>query len=122
MSRGKPFETHPPLFPGPPPGAGAGHLSPLFSSHLQAAVASAASAGAAPHPVPGLHHPYFALPNPFLHAAGVTGHGAGQKSPILSRQNGAPGMNIFYPIIQPKVIKLVAKLQTRQQKLIFLVN
>ena len=82
MSRGKPFETHPSLFGGLPPGpapAVGGHLNPLFSSHLQAAAS-----------VPGLHNPYFGLPNPFL--PGVTGAGAtmsgGQKSPILSRTNG----------------------------------
>ena len=75
MSRGKPFETHPSLFGGLPPGpapAVGGHLNPLFSSHLQAAAS-----------VPGLHNPYFGLPNPFL--PGVTGAGAtmsgGQKSP-----------------------------------------
>ena len=73
MSRGKPFETGPPLsplFPALQPGPG--HVNPLFSSHLQAAVSSGS--------VPALHNPYFGLPNPFL--PGVTG----QKSPILGRQ------------------------------------
>ena len=70
MSRGKPFETHPGLFP-LPPHAAASHLSPLFSSHLQ----------------PSLHtNPYFALPNPFLQPP------AGQKtSPILSGVKGTVG-------------------------------
>ena len=65
MSRGKPFETHPGLFPHlPHHQAAASHLNPLFSaSHLQ----------------PSLHsNPYFALPNPFLQPP------AGQKtSPLL---------------------------------------
>lgn len=59
MSRGKPFETHPPLFP-----PHHSHLNPLFSSHLHT----------------GLHNPYFGLPNPFLPG--------GQKSPILSSLPG----------------------------------
>ena len=72
MSRGKPFETHPGLFPHlPHHHAAASHLSPLFSSHLQ----------------PSLHNnPYFALPNPFLQPP------AGQKtSPLLPGVKGTLG-------------------------------
>ena len=72
MSRGKPFETHPGLFPHlPHHHAAASHLSPLFSSHLQ----------------PSLHNnPYFALPNPFLQPP------AGPKtSPLLPGVKGTLG-------------------------------
>ena len=72
MSRGKPFESHPGLFPHlPHHQAAASHLSPLFSSHLQ----------------PALHsNPYFALPNPFLQPPG------GQKtSPSLGGVKGTLG-------------------------------
>ena len=68
MSRGKPFETHPGLFPHLPP-----HHNPLFSGHLHS---------------PALHsNPYFALPNPFLQPPG------GQKtcSPLLPGVKGPLG-------------------------------
>ena len=68
MSRGKPFETHPGLFPQLPP-----HHNPLFSPHLHS---------------PALHsNPYFALPNPFLQPP------AGQKpsTPLLPGVKGSLG-------------------------------